>query len=72
MIANWVDESETDVRATLAQWASLSVRDLGRRLGVSGESAISSIALLASSAHVRGSSVGWWNEEYGALGLARD
>ena len=63
MIANWVDE--TDVRAALAQRGSLSARDLGRRLGVSEESAVGFIALLASSAHVGGSGVGWWNEAYG-------
>jgi hypothetical protein len=49
MIANWLDEIETDVRAALAQRDSLSARELGRRLGVSEESAISFIALLASS-----------------------
>ena len=49
MIANWLDEVETDVRAALVQRGSLSARDLGRRLGVSEESAISFIMLLASS-----------------------
>lgn len=52
MIANWLDEIETDVRAVLAQRGSLSARDLGRRLGVSEESAVSLIALLASSGHL--------------------
>jgi hypothetical protein len=52
MIANWLDEIETDVTAVLAQRGSLSARDLGRRLGVSEESAVSLIALLASSGHL--------------------
>ena len=65
MIVNWVDEIETDVRAALAQRGSLSARDLGRRLGVSEESAVSFIALLASSAHMGVSGVGGWNEVYG-------
>ena len=49
MITNWLDEVETDVRAALVQQGSLSARDLGRRLAVSEESAISLITLLASS-----------------------
>jgi hypothetical protein len=49
MIENWVDEIEADVRTVLERRGSLSARDLGRRLGVSEDTAVSFIGLLAAS-----------------------
>jgi hypothetical protein len=50
MIANWLDEIEEQVRAVIEQGGnSVSARELGGRLGVSEESAVSFIGLLASS-----------------------
>jgi hypothetical protein len=50
MIANWLDEIEMQVRAVIEErGSSLSARELGGRLGVSEESAVSFIGLLASS-----------------------
>jgi len=50
MIANWLDEIEDRVRAVIEEGGSrLSARELGGRLGVSEESAVSFIGLLASS-----------------------
>jgi hypothetical protein len=46
MIANWLDEIETDITTALAQRGNLSARDLGRLLGVSALSAVSYIASL--------------------------
>jgi predicted ArsR family transcriptional regulator len=52
MIANWVDEIEEDVRTVLNERGSLSARELGRRLGVSEDTAVSFIGLLAASGHL--------------------
>jgi hypothetical protein len=50
MIANWLEEIEEQVRAVIEQGGNApSALELGRRLGVSEESAVSFIGLLASS-----------------------
>lgn len=49
MIVNWLDEIEEQVRAVIKEPGGLSARELGGRLGVSEESAVSYIGLLASS-----------------------
>jgi hypothetical protein len=49
MIVNWLDEIEEQVRAVMTEPGGLSARELGDRLGVSEESAVSFISLLASS-----------------------
>lgn len=49
MIATWLDEIEEQVRAALEGREGVSAWELGSRLGVSEESAVSFIGLLASS-----------------------
>jgi hypothetical protein len=53
MIPGWVDAIEDEVRSCLRSGGRCSARELAEALGVSEESAVSYITLLASSGRLR-------------------
>jgi DNA-binding Lrp family transcriptional regulator len=53
MIPGWVDAIEEEVRSCLRSAGRVSARELAEALGVSEESAVSYITLLAASGRLR-------------------